>query len=60
MLVLIYDQTIKLTGHYSARYSLEKLRRVKVRDSESGKAIVLLTNNFTLPTATVAQLYRSR
>ena len=57
---LIYDQTIKLTGHYSARYYPEKLRRIKVRDLDTGKTIVVLSNNFILPADSVAQLYRSR
>jgi hypothetical protein len=57
---LLCDQTIKLTGQRSARYYPEKLRRIKVRDTETGKVIVLLTNNFKLPAATIAQLYRCR
>lgn len=57
---LVCDQTIKLTSHYSARFYPEKLRRVKVRDLETGKTIVLLTNNFSLPATTIASLYRCR
>ena len=57
---LLYDQTIVLTGSTSAKYYPEKLRRVKVRDLETGKVIVLLSNNFKLPPATIAQLYRCR
>jgi Domain of unknown function (DUF4372)/Transposase DDE domain len=57
---LICDQTITLTGHYSARYYPEKLRRIKVRDLDTGKTIVVLSNNFALPAESVAQLYRSR
>jgi hypothetical protein len=57
---LLCDQTIKLTGQRSVRYYPEKLRRIKVRDTETGKVIVLLTNNFKLPAATIAQLYRCR
>ena len=57
---IICDQTIMLTGPISARYYPEKLRRVKVRDLETGKVIVLLSNNFKLPAATIAQLYRCR
>lgn len=54
------DQTIALTGPTSAKYYPEKLRRIKVRDLETGKVIVLLTNNFTLSAATIAQIYRCR
>jgi len=57
---VLCDQTIKLTGPNSARYYPEKLRRIKVRDTETGKTIVLLSNNFILPAATIAQLYRCR
>jgi IS4 transposase len=57
---VICDQTILLTGPNSARYYTEKLRRVKIRDLETGKVIVLLSNNFKLPAATIAQLYRCR
>ena len=57
---LLYDQTIVLTGSTSAKYYPEKLRRVKVRDLETGKVIVLLSNNFKLPPATIAQFYRCR
>ena len=54
---LLYNQTIVLTG---SKYYPEKLRRVKVRDLETGKVIVLLSNNFKLPPATIAQFYRCR
>jgi len=57
---LLCDQTIVLTSPNSVRYYPEKLRRIKVRDTETGKVIVLLTNNFTLSAATIAQLYRCR
>jgi len=57
---LLCDQTIKLTGYYSARDYPEKLRRVKVRDLETDKTIVILSNNFTLPTESIALLYRRR
>ncbi|MEZ4483669.1 MAG: IS4 family transposase [Syntrophotaleaceae bacterium] len=57
---LLCDQTIKLTGYYSARDYPEKLRRVRVRDLETDKTIVILSNNFTLPTESIALLYRRR
>jgi len=38
----------------------EKLRRVKFQVLETGKKIVLLTNNFELPAETVALLYKKR
>lgn len=57
---LLCDQTIKLTGYYSARDYPETLRRVKVRDLETGKTIIILSNNFTLPAESIALLYRRR
>ena len=57
---LLCDQTIVLTGPTSSRYYPEKLRRIKVRDLDTGKIIVLLSNNFKLPATTIAQLYRCR
>ncbi len=57
---LLCDQTIVLTGPTSSKYYPEKLRRIKVRDLETGKTIVLLSNNFSLSAATIAQLYRCR
>jgi hypothetical protein len=57
---LLCDQTVKLTGHYAERDYPEKLRRVKVRDLETDKTIVILSNNFTLPAESIALLYRRR
>ena len=57
---MICDQTIVLTGPISKKDYPEKLRRIKYNDPQSGKTLVFLTNNFTLLTLTIAQLYRSR
>lgn len=57
---LRYDQTIMLTGFYSLKDYPDKLRRIKYYDSETGKTLVFLTNNFSLPAFTIAQLYRCR
>jgi len=57
---LICDQTILLTGFYSAKDYPDKLRRVKYHDIETDKILVFLTNNFTLPALTIAQLYKCR
>jgi len=54
------DQTIVLTGFYPSRDYPEKLRRIKYYDQETRKTLVFLTNNFTLPPLTIAQLYRCR
>jgi hypothetical protein len=57
---LQYDQTIMLTGFYSLKDYPDKLRRIKYYDSETEKTLVFLTNNFSLPAMSIAQLYRCR
>jgi hypothetical protein len=57
---VICDQTIALDGFYSQQHYPEHLRRIRFKDAESGKTLVFLTNNFTLPAATVCALYKSR
>jgi hypothetical protein len=57
---LRYDQTIMLTGFYSLRDYPNKLRRIKYYDTETNKTLIFLTNNFSLPALTIAQLYRCR
>jgi hypothetical protein len=57
---LICDQTIALQGPLSSKKYPDALRRVRVRDLETGKSITLLTNDFHLSARTIADLYRSR
>lgn len=57
---VICDQSVLLTGFYQAKGYPEKLRRVKYYDAEHDKTLVFLTNNFTLPALTIAELYRCR
>ena len=54
------DQTIRLGSFYPAHGYPEPLRRVRYHDAETDKILVFLTNNFHLPTLTIAQLYRCR
>ena len=54
------DQTIALTGLYAAQDYPEKLQRITYYDAVSQKTFVFLTNNFTLPALTIADLYRCR
>ena len=54
------DQTIRLTGFYAVKNYPEKLRRIKYHDLETDKTLVFLTNNFSLPAMTIADLYRCR
>ena len=57
---LICDQVVRPGGVNSATDFPDKLRRIKYRDPERGKTLVFLTNNFTLPAMSVADIYRSR
>lgn len=57
---IIYDQSGMLTGFYSACHYPEKLRRIKYHDADLDKTLIFLTNNFSLPALTIAQLYRCR
>jgi len=54
------DQIVVPTGFYAKRSYPEKLRYVKFFDSEKQQRIRLLTNQFTLPAITIADLYRCR
>ncbi|MGD9872748.1 MAG: IS4 family transposase [Kiritimatiellia bacterium] len=56
---ILCDQTIILTGTQTARYFPEHLRRIKYRDQEN-RTLVFLTNNFSLPPLTVAELFKGR
>src|SRR6201990_3307071 len=57
---IVCDQTIALDGHYTSQHYPEHLRRIRLRDAESGKTLVFLTNQFGLPATTVCALYKSR
>ena len=57
---IIRDQTIAMDGVQTKRNYPEHLRRVRFRDPESGKTLVFITINLTLPATTVCALYKSR
>jgi hypothetical protein len=57
---VICDQTIALTGVYSANDYPTHLRRVRFKDPETNKTLIFVTNNMTLPPLTIAALYKSR
>jgi transposase len=57
---VICDQRVMLNGFYSAKNYPEHLRRIRFKDPESGKTLVFLTNNTTLPALTICALYKSR
>ena len=57
---LRFDQTVVLTGIRSPQQYPDVLRRIGFRDLQTGKRFVFLTNNYTEPALTIAQLYRCR
>jgi hypothetical protein len=57
---LISDQTIALNGYYAAKRYPAHLRRIRYRDPETGKVLVFLSNQFTLPALTICALYKCR
>ena len=54
------DHTVILTPFNSAQVYPDPLRRVSYFDAETNKRLKFLTNNFTLPALTIAQIYKSR
>jgi len=54
------DQTVILTAIDSAKTYPEPLRRVSYLDVATRKRLKFLTNNFTLPALTIAQIYKCR
>ena len=54
------DQVIELTNFYPLKKYPERLRRIGYLDSETGKYLIFLTNNFDLPALTITQLYKAR
>ena len=54
------DHTVILTAIDSAKAYPDALRRVSYLDVETRKRFKFLTNNFTLPALTIAQIYKAR
>ena len=50
------DQTVILSSFESASVYPDALRKVSYCDAETGKRLKFLTNNFTLPALTIAQI----
>ena len=57
---MICDQRIVFNGFYSAKNYPEQMRRIRFKDPESGKTLVFVTNNTSLPALTIAALYKNR
>jgi IS4 transposase len=54
------DQIVILTTLGSTVACPDSLRRVSYLDAVTGKRLKFLTNNFTLPALTIAQIYKQR
>ncbi|MFH1318261.1 MAG: IS4 family transposase [Candidatus Omnitrophota bacterium] len=54
------DHTIALKGYLSKQKYPECLRRIRSRDPETGKIIIILTNNFKWSAKTIAKIYKER
>jgi hypothetical protein len=57
---VICDQIVTLVNPVPRQGYPEKLRRIRYLDAQTNQRLVFLTNNFSLPPLTIAQLYRSR
>jgi hypothetical protein len=57
---VLCDQAGVLTVFYSSHDYPEPLRRIVVKEIESGKRLTFLTNNTALPPTVIAELYRLR
>ena len=57
---VICDQTIAMDGYLTQRHYPTHLRRIRFKDPETGKTLVFLTNQTTLPALTICALYKSR
>ena len=57
---VIADQIIALNGRYTRRDYPAHLRRVRFRDLQTGKTLVLLTNLTAQPASRICDLYKSR
>ena len=54
------DQTIVLTGVNTADRYPDKVRRIRFVDAETGKNLIFLSNDFSLPPESIALLYKQR
>lgn len=54
------DQIIELHGFYVHKDYPERLRRIRYFNAEKNKRLIFLTNHFTLPAFTIAELFRCR
>ncbi|MHC1767207.1 MAG: IS4 family transposase [Verrucomicrobiia bacterium] len=55
-----YDHIVRLKNPASRKHYPDKLRRIRYFDQETGRDLVFLTNNLSLPAIVIAFLYKSR
>ena len=54
------DQEILVASARLKKLYPKRLRKISFRDEIQGRTLVFITNNFTLPAATIAALYKAR
>ncbi|MCH5218738.1 MAG: IS4 family transposase [Muribaculaceae bacterium] len=54
------DATVELTGFYPGKYYPDNLRLVRFWDEDQAREFTFLTNNFSLTSLQVANLYKNR
>jgi IS4 transposase len=54
------DHTVVLTAIHSVKAYPDPLRRITYFDATTNRRLTFLTNNFTLPALTIAQIYKCR
>ncbi|MGH7709787.1 MAG: IS4 family transposase [Gemmatimonadaceae bacterium] len=57
---LICDQLVELTVFYSQKGYPTRLRRIRFKEPDTGKRVIVLTNHMQLPAQTICELYRLR
>jgi len=57
---VIFDQTLVLHGYQSGKDYPESFRGIRFKDPQTGKRLLFITNNTTLPALTICALYKAR
>lgn len=57
---ILLDQIGEFKNYYSKKHYPQKIRVIKSKDADSGKSIVLLTNNLEIEASWISELYRQR
>ncbi len=57
---VLCDRYVLLNNYYAAKDYPERIRRIKFYDTQSGKTLIFLTNNFHLKATETARLYKHR